>query len=61
MRIFKPIEPFFQLNCQNKILIQMHNLNRWKLSGQFNPDSYPVYNQLSQEFKLKVDYFQSTI
>jgi hypothetical protein len=64
MRIFKPIQPFLEIDCQNKILANSdaQPKYRWKLSGQFNSNSYPdVYNQLSQEFKLNIDYFQSTI
>ena len=64
MRIFKSIEPFFELECKNKILANSdaQPKYRWKLGIQFNPISYPdIYHQLSNEFDLNIDYFQSTI
>jgi len=64
MRIFKPIKPFFELDCRNKILANSdaQPKYRWKLGIQFNNDSYSdVYKQLSNEFNLNIDYFQSTI
>jgi hypothetical protein len=64
MRIFKPIEPFFNINCNNKILANSdaQPKHRWKLRGQFNNTSYPnIFHELETKYKLDVDYFQSTI
>ena len=64
MNIYKPIEPFFHINCDNKVLANSDSQPKykWKLNIQFNQNSYPeIYQKLSQNFELNIDYFQSTI
>jgi hypothetical protein len=64
MRIYNPIQPLFDNKCGNNLLANSDSQPtfKWKLSGQFNPETFPeVYQELSNNFNLDIDYFQSTI
>lgn len=64
MRIFKPINSFFDIDCGGNLLANSdaQPKYRWKLKGQFNSGEYPdIYQTLESNFKLNIDYFQSTI
>ena len=64
MQIHQNIRSFFDVKCGKNLLANSdaYPKYRWKLAGQFNPDSYPeIYKSLSTRYNLNVDYFQSTI
>lgn len=64
MHIFKPIDKIIGLDCKNKLLAHSdaYPYFKSKLNSQFETQSYPeVYSKLKSNFKLNVDFFQSTI
>lgn len=64
MNIFKPIDKFFELDCQNIILAHSDSYPtyEWTLKNQFNSIVFPeLYKELENKYDLNIDYFQSGI
>jgi len=64
MHIFKPIKKMLELDCSNKLLAHSdaYPYFKDKLKCQFEKQAYPeVYQELTKNFNLNIDFFQTGI
>lgn len=64
MYIFNPIDKIINLDCTNKIIAHSdaYPTYEWKLKVQFDSIQFPeLYKELTSNYNLDIDYFQSGI